>query len=171
MKFIVIQGVQGQTFMFHFALGDRNMQVRFCLKVIFWMLRLDIFWHYNQFLWNAYCAPTTRCEPLLVWFGLPSILSDFFDSEPVWIIHYCEWQLAVLQQYFFLVLLLFYKCCTSEKWIVDLFSKALRIPKQPSNKIWLAYFYLSEPFQNIHFVMKNPVVWRIYGPCLRFNLL
>ena len=29
-----VQGVQRQTFMFHFALGDRNMQVRFGLKVV-----------------------------------------------------------------------------------------------------------------------------------------
>ena len=30
---MVVQGVQGQTFMFQFALADRNMQVRFGLKV------------------------------------------------------------------------------------------------------------------------------------------
>ena len=30
-----LQGVQGQTFMFQFTLRDRNMQVRFGLKV-FW---------------------------------------------------------------------------------------------------------------------------------------
>jgi hypothetical protein len=29
-----LQGVQGQTFMFHFTLGDRNIQARFGLKVV-----------------------------------------------------------------------------------------------------------------------------------------
>ena len=29
-----VQGVQGQTFMFQFALTDRNMEVRFGLKVV-----------------------------------------------------------------------------------------------------------------------------------------
>ena len=39
-----IQGVQGQTFMFWFALRDRNMQVRFGLKV-FWESWVVDIWH------------------------------------------------------------------------------------------------------------------------------
>ena len=34
-NYVHIQGVQGQIFMFQFALTDRNMQARFGLKV-FW---------------------------------------------------------------------------------------------------------------------------------------
>jgi hypothetical protein len=44
MLYSMVQGVQGQTFMFQFALRDRNMQVGFGLKVFgeFWVV--DI-WH------------------------------------------------------------------------------------------------------------------------------
>ena len=31
---IYLQGVQGQTFMFQFALTGRNMQAKFCLSVV-----------------------------------------------------------------------------------------------------------------------------------------
>ena len=43
-----------QSGYFKLALTGRNMQVRFCFEI----LRLDNFRHYNQFLWNAYCAPS-----------------------------------------------------------------------------------------------------------------
>ena len=34
VSYLMLQGVQGQTFMFQFTLADRNMQVRFSLKVV-----------------------------------------------------------------------------------------------------------------------------------------
>ena len=38
----------------------------------------------------------------------------------------------------------------------------LRIPEPPSNQIWLAYVYLSEPIYFCNFVMADPVVVNIY---------
>ena len=111
------------------------MQVRLCLKVV--LERWD---------WIFLGITTSFCEmltvrPLLdqiwiilsfIWFLLNFVwfLPDFsFDSEPVWIIHYCEWQLARLQQYIFQFCCYSKSfCCTSEKWIVNLFSKALQKP-------------------------------------------
>ena len=45
----------------------------------FGTLRLDIFRHNNQFLWNAYCAPSIgpKYESFSVSFGFCSISSDF----------------------------------------------------------------------------------------------
>ena len=40
--YFFIQCVQGQTFMFQFALKDRDMQARFCLRVIWESLVADI---------------------------------------------------------------------------------------------------------------------------------
>ena len=54
----VLQGVSHWNVSFRLSLTDRNMQVRFCLNMFFSILRLDIFRHYNHFLWNAYCAPS-----------------------------------------------------------------------------------------------------------------
>ena len=115
------------------------MQVKFCLKVV-----LEC-WDYISFgITTRFCEILTvpplldqiRITLSLIWFLLNFVLflcDISCGSEPVWVIHYCEWQLATLQPYLLLFLIFFYFycytkrfCCTSEKWIVDLFSKAFQ---------------------------------------------
>ena len=86
------------------------------------------------------------CTLSFIWFLLSfvSFLHNFsFDADPVWIIHYWEWQLATLQQYIFLFCCYstsFY--CTSEKWLVNLFSKALqklvKVLQKPNIKVTIS---------------------------------
>ena len=47
------------------------------------------------------------------------------------------------------------------KWHLKFDAKKchLRIPEPPSNQIWLAYVYLSEPIYFCNFVMAYPVVF------------
>ena len=152
-----IQGVSHWNVSVELSLTDWNMQVRLWLKVVL-----------ERWAWIFLGITTRFCEmltvrPLLdqiwiilsfIWFLLNFVwfLPDFsFDSEPVWIIHYCEWQLARLQQYIFQFCCYSKSfCCTSEKWIVNLFSKALQKPVKVLKKPNIMLTLSSQlPFQTV----------------------
>ena len=59
-------------------------------------------------------------------------------------------------------------CYFFENWLMKLKFPNLRNIQIPSNKIYLAYFYLSEPFQNMHFAMRDPVDSRSLGNQVTF---
>ena len=105
----VLQGVSHWNVSFEVSLTDRNTQVKFCLKVVF-ECRDQIFFGIT----TSFCEIFT-VRPLLdqmwitlsfIWFLLHFVLflcGFSFDFEPVWFIHYYEWQLATLQPIFFLI--------------------------------------------------------------------
>ena len=75
----------------------------------------------------SYLAGCLKTTLSYIWFLVNFVwfLHDFsFDSESVWIMGMTAGYITAI---FILVLLLFYKfCCTSEKWIINLFSKAIQ---------------------------------------------
>ena len=65
---------------FFFKVGQNNFGNNIpCLKVVLECWNRIFFMHYNQFLWNTYCAPLywTRCKSPSFYLFFPEFLFDF----------------------------------------------------------------------------------------------
>ena len=71
---VILQGIPYWNIKSNLGLTDRNMQVRFGFMVVQKILRFGNLWNNNQFLWNAYCAPSIG--PVV---SYPKFLGDFLS--------------------------------------------------------------------------------------------
>ena len=92
-----IQGPSWQSVLFEWIEACK-LDFKGCFEI----LRLDVFGHYNDFSWNAYCAPSVGPDvghpqfifcflgPILIYFGL-------YDSKITWMVlkHFYEFWLQI----------------------------------------------------------------------------
>ena len=95
--------IQSQQLLIHHGIGyfklalmDRNMQVRFGLKMVLRILRLGNFRLYNQFLWKAYSALSwTRWKPPSVsFFSTITIFDNGVGNGFFWIVLIPHWSMG-----------------------------------------------------------------------------